>query len=87
MKLHCFVCASPLFPDDVPRDQKAHGHYLDQAVTAAHQGGVALTVIQNGCSFSTGEVSYIRNTIRKNVAYNWLLCDLNCNGDYWIFLP
>ena len=87
MKLHCFVCASPLFPDDLPRDQKAHGYYLDQAVTAVHQGGVALTVIQNGCSFPTAEVSYIRNPIIKNLVYNWLICDANCNGDYWIFLP
>lgn len=87
MKLHCFVCASPLFPDDMGRDRKAHEHYFDQSIASAQQGGVELTVIQNGCSFPTKNVSRIQNPIIKSLAYNWLVCDANCQGDYWLFLP
>lgn len=87
MKLHCFVCASPLFPDDLVRDQKAHTHYLEKNVASAEAGGVELTVIQNGCSFSTKSVHRIQNPLVKSLAYNWLVCDANCQGDYWLFLP
>jgi len=86
MKLHCFVCASPLFPEDLVRDQNIHEQYLEKNF-AAKQSGVLLTVIQNGCSFPTKAVSYIRNPITKSLAYNWLVCDANCEGDYWLFLP
>ena len=87
MKLHCFVCASPLFPDDSARDQKVHLYYLEQNIASARESGVTLTVIQNGCSFPTKEVSRIQNPLVKSLAYNWLVCDTNCEGDYWLFLP
>jgi len=29
----------------------------------------------------------IRNPTPKSLAYNYLLCDANCDGDYWVFLP
>lgn len=86
MKLHCFVCASPLFPDDMVRDQKIHEQYLNQAISAQRHG-VMFTVIQNGCSFPTNTIRSIRNPITKSLAYNWLICDANCEGDYWLFLP
>jgi hypothetical protein len=87
MKLHCFMCASPLFPDDGVRDRKTHEHYFEQSHAFANQEGVEFTVIQNGCWFSTKNVNVIRNPILKSLAYNWLVCDANCQGTYWLFFP
>lgn len=87
MKLHCFVCASPLFPDDKKRDDTLHVHYLRSVLETVPAEGVRVTVIQNGCDFPTLGVNFIRNPLLKNVAYNWLVCDANCEGEYWIFLP
>ncbi|MDT7041801.1 hypothetical protein [Candidatus Nitronereus thalassa] len=87
MKLHGFMCASPLFPDDRERDRNAHEYYLKHSQASAQEAGVELTVIQNGCSFSTKGLGYVRNPVIKSLAYNWLVCDANCQGDYWLFLP
>lgn len=87
MKLHCFVCASPLFPEDKDRDERLHVHYLRSVLETLPSEGVEVTVIQNGCDFSALGLSFIRNPIMKNVAYNWLISDANCKGDYWLFLP
>ena len=87
LRLHCFVCASPLFPDDWVKDQEIHLSYLKRNIDSIPQDEVILTVIQNGCKFPIQQVSCIRNPLVKNVAYNWLLCDTNCQGDYWLFLP
>lgn len=87
VKLHCFVCASSLFPDDVSKDQEFHVGYLNENVKSTPLGSVLLTVIQNGCFFPIEECDVIRNPMVKSLAYNWLLCDANCRGDYWLFLP
>jgi len=87
VKLHAFVCASPLFPDDLPKDQKFHLDYLREQVNSTPRDSVQLTVIQNGCSFPVADCEVIRNPMVKSLAYNWLLCDANCQGDYWLFLP
>ena len=87
MKLHCFICATITFPDDPVAEQQYHGGYLHAQVTAFQRAGVQLTLIQNGCEFPSLGIPVIRNPIAKNVAYNWLLCDVNCAGDYWVFLP
>ena len=87
MKLHCFVCASSLFPDDVAKDQEFHVGYLNENVKSTPLGSVLLTVIQNGCIFPIEKGDFIRNPMVKSLAYNWLLCDANCRGDYWLFLP
>jgi hypothetical protein len=87
MKLHCFVCASPLFPDNWERDEALHVRYLQAQVEGLSMDDVEVTVLQNGCEFPTGGLGFIRNPIPKNVAYNWLLCDANCKEEYWVFLP
>jgi hypothetical protein len=87
MKLHCFLCATITFPDDPVAEQKHHSYYLHAQVDAFQRTGVQLTLIQNGCEFPSLGIPVIRTPIAKNVAYNWLLCDTNCAGDYWIFLP
>ncbi len=86
MKLHCFLCASPLFPDDRLRDQELHSQYYKKNREATPDD-VMLSVIQNGCTFPIQEGGCIRNPFVKSIAYNWLLCDANCQGDYWLFLP
>lgn len=87
MKLHCFVCASPLFPDDKSRDEALHLHYLRRILETVPAESVNVTVIQNGCECPTLGLDFIRNPIPKNIAYNWLICDANATGDYWLFLP
>jgi hypothetical protein len=87
VKLHCFICASLTFPNDAVADQKYHAYFLHAQVTAFQNTGIQLTLIQNGCEFPALGLPVIRNPIAKNVAYNWLLCDANCAGDYWVFLP
>lgn len=87
MKLHCFICATVVFPDDPNADLKHHAYYLHAQVAAFQKTGVSLTLIQNGCEFPSLGIPVIRNPIPKNVAYNLLLCDVNCAGDYWVFLP
>ena len=86
MKLHCFVCASLLFPSDRIRDEEFHLNYLRTLLETVPEG-VEVTIIQNGCEFPTLGAGLIRQPFPKNVAYNWLVCDANCNGDYWLFLP
>lgn len=86
MKLHCFLCASPLFPDDLKRDQELHLCYLETNKKST-PGDVMLSVIQNGCTFPVQDVGCIRNPFVKGIAYNWLLCDVNSQGEYWLFLP
>lgn len=86
-RLHCFVCASPLFLEDWSKDQEIHLKYLVRNIASIPQDDVILTVIQNGCDFPSEKVACIRNPMAKSVAYNWLLCDANCQGDYWLFLP
>jgi len=86
MKLHCFLCASPLFPDDLKRDQELHLRYLEMNKKST-PGDVMLSVIQNGCTFPVQDVGCIRNPLVKGLAYNWLLCDANSQGEYWLFLP
>ncbi len=87
MKLHCFVCASPLYPDDLMRDERLHSYYAQAQVVSIQGQDIELTFIQNGCGFQTSGFSFIRNPFPKSLAYNWLLCDYNCRGDYWIFIP
>jgi hypothetical protein len=87
MKLHCFLCATFTFPDDPVAEEQHHAFYLHAQVTALQKSGVQLTLIQNGCEFPSLGIPVIRNPIPKSVAYNWLLCDANCNADYWVFLP
>jgi len=87
MKLHCFICATVVFPDDPEADLKHHGYYLHAQVAAFQKTGVQLTLIQNGCEFPSLGIPVIRNPIPKSLAYNYLLCDANCAGDYWVFLP
>jgi hypothetical protein len=87
MKLHVFLCASPLYPEDRQRDESLHVDYLDHHVKHYPQDWTRLSVIQNGCSFPHRSIGFIRNPIPKNVSYNWLVCDANCEGDYWLFLP
>ena len=87
MKLHCFVCTSPLYLNDYDRDRSLHQHYLEAHQRSYPQEWVFLSIIQNGCEFPTGTTDFIRNPIPKNIAYNWLLCDANCREDYWLFLP
>jgi hypothetical protein len=87
MKLHCFVCASPLYPDDRARDERLHSYYAQAQIDSMQGREVDLTFIQNGCEFPTQGFPFIRNPFPKNIAYNWLLCDYNCRGDYWMFLP
>lgn len=87
MRLHCFLCASPLSTGGWEQDHELHLSFLRKNVNSLPKGDVILTIIQNGCVFHTEDIGYIRNPIAKNVAYNWLVCDANCQGDYWLFLP
>lgn len=87
MKLHCFVCASPLYPEDHLKDERLHAYYAQVQVRSVYGQDVELTFIQNGCQFPTFGFPLIRNPFLKSLAYNWLLCDYNCRGDYWMFLP
>jgi len=87
MRLHCFICATVVFPEDLVADLKHHSYFLHAQVAALQKTGVQLTLIQNGCDYPTLGITVIRNPIAKNVAYNWLLCDANCASDYWVFLP
>ena len=38
MKLHCFLCDSPLFPDDQLRDQELHLRYLEPSIPKPFHG-------------------------------------------------
>ena len=87
MKLHCFICATVVFPQDPDAELKHHSYFLHAQVAALQKTSVQLTLIQNGCEFPSLGIPVIRNPIPKSVAYNYLLCDANCAGDYWIFLP
>jgi hypothetical protein len=87
MKLHCFICATVVFPADPLADLKLHSYFLHAQIAALQKTPVQLTLIQNGCEFPSLGVPVIRNPIPKCVGYNYLLCDANCSGDYWIFLP
>ena len=87
MRLHCFVCASPLFPNDAPSDERLHTYYAQAQISSIQGQDLELTFIQNGCQFPTFGHMYIRHPFPKNLAYNWLVCDYNCRGDYWVFLP
>lgn len=87
MNLHCFICATITYPDDAVAEQKHHGYFLHAQVTAFQRSGVPLTLIQNGCEFPSLGIPVIRNPLPKSLAYNYLLCDANCAGDYWVFLP
>ncbi len=87
MRLHCFICASPFWPDDPVRDQALHVSYLTSQIQSVKDLDMDVTVILNGCEFPTAGLPWIRNPLPKNVSYNLLVCDANCRGDYWIFLP
>ena len=87
MKLHVFVCASPLYPQDKHRDEALHVEYVERQINHCPQDWVRLSVIQNGCVFPHQYVGLLRNPFPKNVSYNWLVCDANCEEDYWMFLP
>lgn len=87
MKPHCFICSTVVFPNDPDADLKHHSYFLHAQVAALQKTPVQLTLIQNGCEFPSLGIPVIRNPIPKSVAYNYLLCDANCAGDYWIFLP
>lgn len=86
MTLDAFLCASPLLPNDTTGDVSLHVEYL-AAQAGTYPDWARLTVIQNGCGFPTNGVRYIRHPFPKNIAYNWLVCDANCDADYWLFLP
>ena len=85
--LHCFLCTSPLYPEDPNQDSRLHQYYLNAQIGSQIPDWVTFSVIQNGCTFQTGKFHFIRNPFPKNIAYNWLLCDVNCQEDYWLFLP
>lgn len=87
MRIHCFVCASLLYPDDQEHDQQLHAQYLRRHIESVPADRVRLTTLQNGCAFPAESAHLIRNPIVKNVAYNWLVCDANCAEGYWMFLP
>ena len=87
MKLHVFICASPLYPHDQQRDEALHVEYLDQHLAHSLRAWVRLSVLQNGCVFPHRQTGRLRNPFPKSLAYNWLLCDVNCEEDYWLFLP
>lgn len=87
MKLHVFVCASPLYPQDKQRDEALHVEYLEHQINHCPEKWVRLSVLQNGCVFPHRHGGLLRNPFPKNVSYNWLLCDANCEEDYWFFLP
>ena len=87
MKLHAFICASPLYPDDKHRDEALHVEYLEQQLAHYPEGWVRMSVLQNGCVFPYRQGSRLCNPFPKSLAYNWLLCDANCEEDYWLFLP
>lgn len=90
MKLHVFICASPLYPQDKQRDEALHIKYLERLINQCPLDWVdwaQLTILQNGCVFPHQQVGVLRNPIPKNVSYNWLFCDANCEEDYWLFLP
>ena len=87
MKLHCFICATVVYPHDPAADLKHHGYFLHAQVAAFQKSGAQLTLLQNGCEFPALGIPVIRNPLPKSLAYNYLLCDTNCAGDYWIFLP
>jgi hypothetical protein len=87
MKPHCFICATVVFPDDIEADLKHHAYYLHAQVAAFQKIGVPITLIQNGCEFPSLGFPVLRNPVPKSLAYNYLLCDANCAGDYWVFLP
>ena len=87
MKLHVFICASPLYPDDQQRDEALHVEYLEQHLAHSPGAWVRLSVLQNGCVFPHGQASRLCNPFPKSLAYNWLFCDVNCEEDYWLFLP
>ena len=87
MRLHCFICATVVFPNSPEADLQHHNYFLHAQVAALQKTGVQLTLIQNGCEFPSLGIPVIRNPIPKSVGYNYLLCDANCAGDYWVFLP
>ncbi len=87
MNLHCFICATVVYPNDHAVDLKLHAYYLHAQVAAFQKTGVSLTLIQNGCEFPSLRIPVLRTPIPKSLAYNYLLCDANCAGDYWVFLP
>jgi hypothetical protein len=87
MTLHVFLCASPLYPQDRQRDEALHVEYLDRQIESCTLDWVRITIIQNGCRFPHRSIGVLRNPIAKNVSYNWLVCDVNCEGEYWLFLP
>ncbi|TLY35609.1 MAG: hypothetical protein E6K60_10385 [Nitrospirae bacterium] len=87
MKLHCFICATVVFPDDPVAELKHHSYFLHAQVAAFQKMSVQLTLLQNGCEFPSLGIPVLRNPMPKSLAYNYLLCDANCSGDYWVFLP
>jgi glycosyltransferase involved in cell wall biosynthesis len=87
MKLHCFSCATVVYPNDPEADCAYHSYYLKAQVAAFEHTGVQQTLIQNGCEFPSLGIPVLRNPIPKSLAYNYLVCDTNCAGDYWVFLP
>ena len=87
MKLHVFVCASPLYSQNRQRDEALHVEYLEQQLVHYPAEWVRLSVLQNGCVFPHRQTGLLRNPFPKNVSYNWLLCDANCEEEYWLFLP
>ena len=87
MKLHVFICASPLYPHDQQRDEALHVWYLDQHLAHFPESWVRFSVLQNGCVFPYRQINRFCNPFPKSLAYNWLFCDANCEGDYWLFLP
>ena len=87
MKLHVFICASPLYPHDQQRDEALHVWYLDQHLAHFPESWVRFSVLQNGCVFPYRQINRFCNPFPKSLAYNWLFCDANCEEDYWLFLP
>lgn len=87
MTLHVFLCASPLYPQDTRRDEALHVEYLDRQIESCSLDWIRMTIVQNGCIFPHRDIGVVRNPIAKNVSYNWLVCDANCEADYWLFLP
>lgn len=86
-KLHCFICATVVYPNDPEADRKYHSYYLRAQFEAFENTGIQLTLIQNGCEFPSLGIPALRNPIPKSLAYNYLVCDANCTGNYWVFLP
>ena len=46
MKLHCFICATVVFPDDPEAELKHHAYFLHAQVAAFQKTGVPVTLIQ-----------------------------------------